>query len=96
LFMAVHAPAVRFARIAGLDGVLAAVIIAELGTDMSVFKSAAHLASRADVCPGNGGTSCTDSWPPPRGARPRPWRDRGRTPRAQRAYCVSTSRETQL
>jgi len=43
----------RLARIPGVDRVLAAVMIAELGTDMSVFKSAAHLAAWAGVCPGN-------------------------------------------
>lgn len=44
---------VRLAQIPGVDRVLAAVMIAELGTDMSVFKSAAHLAAWAGVCPGN-------------------------------------------
>jgi transposase len=43
----------RLARIPGVDRILAAVMIAELGTDMSVFKSAAHLAAWAGVCPGN-------------------------------------------
>jgi transposase len=43
----------RLARIHGIDRVIAATIIAELGTDMSVFKSAAHLAAWAGVCPGN-------------------------------------------
>jgi transposase len=43
----------RLAGIPGVDRVLAGVIIAELGTDMSVFKSGAHLAAWAGVCPGN-------------------------------------------
>lgn len=43
----------RLTQIPGVDRVLAAVIIAELGTDMRVFKSAAHLAAWAGVCPGN-------------------------------------------
>jgi transposase len=34
-------------------GVAAAVIIAELGVDMSVFQSVSQLASWAGVCPGN-------------------------------------------
>jgi transposase len=43
----------RLVQIPGVDRVLSAVIIAELGTDMTVFKSAAHLAAWAGVCPGN-------------------------------------------
>ena len=44
---------IRLAQIPGVDRVLAAVMIAELGTDMTVFKSAGHLAAWAGVCPGN-------------------------------------------
>jgi transposase len=43
----------RLTRIPGIDRVIAATIIAELGTDMSVFKSASHVAAWAGVCPGN-------------------------------------------
>ena len=43
----------RLTKIPGVDRIIAAVIIAEVGTDMSVFKSAAHLAAWAGVCPGN-------------------------------------------
>jgi transposase len=43
----------RLTQIPGVDRVLAGVLIAELGVDMSVFKSAAHLAAWAGVCPGN-------------------------------------------
>jgi transposase len=43
----------RLAHIPGVDRVLGAVIIAELGVDMSVFKSPSHLAAWAGVCPGN-------------------------------------------
>ena len=39
--------------IPGVGRRVAEVIIAEIGTDMSVFASAAHLASWAGVCPGN-------------------------------------------
>jgi transposase len=39
--------------IPGVDWVLAAVIVAELGVDMKVFQSAAHVAAWAGVCPGN-------------------------------------------
>ena len=40
-------------EIPGADWTLAAVIIAELGIDMSVFQSVSQLASWAGVCPGN-------------------------------------------
>ena len=40
-------------QIPGIDRIGAAVIIAELGTDMTVFHSAKHLAAWAGVCPGN-------------------------------------------
>jgi len=40
-------------QIPGVDAVVAAVMIAELGVDMSVFHSVRHLAAWAGVCPGN-------------------------------------------
>jgi len=40
-------------KIPGIDRVGAAVIVAELGTDMSVFPTAAHAAAWAGVAPGN-------------------------------------------
>ncbi len=40
-------------EIPGIDRILAAVIIAEMGVDMSVFPDADHLAAWAGVCPGN-------------------------------------------
>jgi transposase len=39
--------------IPGIDWVVAAIIIAEIGVDMSVFPSAGHLSAWAGVCPGN-------------------------------------------
>jgi transposase len=48
--------AVQFAllqEIPGIDGKLAAAIIAELGVDMNVFGSVPQLASWAGICPGN-------------------------------------------
>jgi len=42
--------------IPGVESVLAAVIIAEMGIDMSVFPDAAHAAAWAGVCPGNNET----------------------------------------
>jgi transposase len=43
----------RLDQIPGVDWTLAAVIIAELSVDMSVFPSVSQLASWAGVCPGN-------------------------------------------
>jgi transposase len=43
----------RLTQIPGVEHVVAAEVIAEIGTDMSIFKSDAHLASWAGVCPGN-------------------------------------------
>jgi transposase len=40
-------------EIPGVDGTLAAAIIAEMGVDMSVFGSVSQLASWAGICPGN-------------------------------------------
>ena len=40
-------------QIPGVSRVVAAVVVAELGTDMSVFHSAQHAAAWAGVCPGN-------------------------------------------
>jgi transposase len=40
-------------EIPGVDWVVAAVIIAEIGIDMTVFRSVRHLAAWAGVCPGN-------------------------------------------
>jgi transposase len=40
-------------QIPGVDWLVAAVLIAEIGVDMSVFLSAYHLAAWAGVCPGN-------------------------------------------
>jgi transposase len=40
-------------EIPGVDWTLAAVIIAELGVDISVFQNVSQLASCAGVCPGN-------------------------------------------
>jgi transposase len=43
----------RLTTIPGVDRITAAVLIAEIGVDMKVFKSPAHLAAWAGVCPGN-------------------------------------------
>jgi transposase len=43
----------RLCTIPGVDRVGAWTLIAEIGTDMSVFGDAAHLCSWAAVCPGN-------------------------------------------
>ena len=43
----------RLTQIPGVDRIGAAVIIAELGVDMTVFPSVRHAAAWAGVCPGN-------------------------------------------
>lgn len=43
----------RLKQIPGVDRVSAAVIIAELGVDMSVFPTVQHAAAWVGVCPGN-------------------------------------------
>lgn len=43
----------RLMQIPGVDRIGAAVIIAELGVDMSVFPTVRHAAAWAGVCPGN-------------------------------------------
>jgi transposase len=46
-------PLRRLMKIPGVDWVTAATIIAEIGVDMSVFASVAHLVSWSGICPGN-------------------------------------------
>jgi len=46
-------PFERLMQIPGVDRVGAAVILAEIGVDMSVFPSARHAAAWAGVCPSN-------------------------------------------
>jgi transposase len=48
-----RAPHTLLMQIPGVDWVVAAVLIAEIGVDMSVFLSVYRLASWAGVCPGN-------------------------------------------
>ncbi|TJW98052.1 MAG: IS110 family transposase [Mesorhizobium sp.] len=40
-------------RMPGIDRVVATAVIAEIGIDVSMFPTAAHLAAWAGVCPGN-------------------------------------------
>jgi transposase len=52
--MAEHADLIaRLDAIPGVDAVVAQAVIAEIGTDMTQFPDAAHLASWAGLCPGN-------------------------------------------
>jgi transposase len=46
-------PAQRLRGIPGVGKQTAEVIVAEIGTDMTVFPTAGHLASWAGICPGN-------------------------------------------
>jgi transposase len=69
-----YRPAVELLdSIPGVDTRTAEVILAEIGTDMSRFTTAAHLASWAGVCPGNNKT----------GGKSKPARTRPRRPLAQ-------------
>jgi transposase len=43
----------RLATIPGIDLITASILLAELGTDMTVFESPKHAASWAGLCPGN-------------------------------------------
>jgi transposase len=43
----------RLVKIPGVDRIGAATIVAELGTDMTIFPTARHAAAWAGVCPGN-------------------------------------------
>jgi hypothetical protein len=43
----------RIDTVPGFDRITAWTVLAEIGTDMSVFEDARHLASWAAVCPGN-------------------------------------------
>jgi transposase len=43
----------RLQQIPGVGHLQAAVLVAELGTDMRVFRSAKHAAAWAGICPGN-------------------------------------------
>jgi transposase len=43
----------RLTTIPGVSARTAIMLLAECGADMSVFPTAAHLASRAGICPGN-------------------------------------------
>jgi len=43
----------RLTRVPGVDRVVTATVIAELGVDMTVFPSVRHAAAWAGVCPGN-------------------------------------------
>jgi transposase len=43
----------RLVTVPGVNSVVVSQIIAEMGTDVTVFESDAHLASWAGVCPGN-------------------------------------------
>jgi transposase len=46
-------PVARLCSVPGIDMITAWTILAELGSDMSVFRSPKHAASWAGLCPGN-------------------------------------------
>jgi transposase len=73
-------------QIPGVDWLVAAVLIAEIGVDMRVFLSVYHLSAWAGVCPGNhesagkqksgrarkGKSTSAPSWSAPRSQPRRP------------------------
>lgn len=61
-----HEQHTRLKQIPGVEHVLAATFIAELGIDMKVFHSAKHLAAWAGVCPGNNESAGTKKSSPAR------------------------------
>ena len=81
----------RLTQIPGVDRVVAATVVAELGTDMSVFPSARHAAAWAGVCPGNSESA---------GKRGRQQKRRGNvhlsTALVQAAMCASRKRGSYL
>ncbi len=81
----------RLTQIPGVDRVVAAVIIAELGVDMSVFLTAWHAASWTGVCPGN-----NESAGKQKSGRARKGNVHLRTALVQAATCASRARGTYL
>jgi transposase len=87
-YQEIHA---RLTQIPGVNRVGAAVIIAELGIDMSVFLTAWHAASWAGVCPGN-----NESAGKQKGGRARKGNVHLRTALVQAATGASRARGTYL
>jgi transposase len=81
----------RLTQIPGVDRVVAAVIIAELGIDMGVFLNAWHAASWAGVCPGS-----NESAGKKKSAKARKGNVHLRTALVQAATCASRTRGTYL
>jgi transposase len=81
----------RLGTIPGVDRVLAAVLIAELGVDMSVFKSMGHLAAWAGACPGN-----NESAGKSRRSQTRKGNVHLMTALVEAAHCASRKKDTYL
>lgn len=77
--------------IPGVSIILAAVIIAELGVDMTVFHSKHHLAAWAGVCPGS-----NESAGKHKGKSSRKGNVHLRTALVQAATCAARAKETYL
>lgn len=87
-YAALHA---ALTTIPGVDRVVAAIIIAELGIDMSAFLTAWHAASWAGVCPGN-----NESAGKQKSGRVRKGNVHLRTALVQAATCAARTRGTYL
>ena len=81
----------RLTQIPGVDRIGAAVIIAELGVDMSVFPTVRHAAAWAGVCPGNNESAGKRKGTPGRKGNPHLT-----TALVQAAVCASRTKGTYL
>lgn len=81
----------RLMQIPGVDRIGAAVIIAELGVDMSVFPTVRHAAAWAGVCPGNNESAGKRKGTPGRKGNPHLT-----TALVQAAVCASRTKGTYL
>lgn len=78
-----QAQALQLQSVPGIDTVIASVVLAEIGPDMSVFESAKHLSAWAGLCPGS-----NESGGKPKQAPARKGNKYLRTALVQAAWCA--------